>query len=226
MSKMLTLGAIAALSLAATAANATTFVYERGAGTFGGSGGTYSGVTATYNDVSEQLTWEVDDAGMAGAWLVVNGGPNPKVADENEFAIFFMDFVQDRLAVYAYNGQNNANSWIDPGIYLGDYSSSLITGTSQGFSLDATLINSANVQTNGPDWQGASFGDSIGIWFHPVWSLNAIYGTDGSIAEWNFGDQSWLDLSYQNTRRVPEPATLGLFFAGLVGASVLRRRAA
>ncbi|MEO0422281.1 MAG: PEP-CTERM sorting domain-containing protein [Pseudomonadota bacterium] len=223
--------AIAALSLAATAASATTFIYESNNGTFGGSGGSFSNVTAAYNDANERVTWTVESgvrngSQMAGAWLVLNDGPNPKQADVNELAIFYMDFVNDRLAVYAYNGQNNANSWLNPGVYLGDYSSNLInSGATQGFSLDASMINDPNpaVPNDGDGWRGVGFGASIGVWFHPVWDLNAAYNADGSINQWSFNRQSWLDFSNRQTR-VSEPGQLALFGLGLLGLGALRRR--
>ncbi|MEM9384426.1 MAG: PEP-CTERM sorting domain-containing protein [Pseudomonadota bacterium] len=231
--KLSTIGkgaAIAALSLAATSASAT-FIYQSNGGTFGGSGGSFSSITATYNEISEQVSWRVDSgirngSQMAGAWLVLNDGPNPKTADVNELAIFYMDFVNDRLAVYAYNGQNNANSWFNPAVYLGDYSANLIDdGITQGFSLDATAINDPNpaVPNDGDGWRGVGFGASIGVWFHPVWDLDALYDANGQITQWDFDRQSWLDFSNRQTR-VSEPGQLALFGIGLLGLGALRRR--
>ncbi len=224
--------AVAALTLAAGAASAAVFQYTNTGGSFGGSGGSFSGITATYNTTSEQVSWVVESGTrngslMTGAWLVLNDGPNPKSADVNELAIFYMDFVNDRLAVYAYNGQNNADSWMNPGVFLGDYSGGLInSGASQGFSLDATNINDPDpaVPNDGDGWQGVGFGASIGVWFHPVWDLDASYETTGEIARWDFHRQSWLDFSFGDTTMMSEPGQLALLGLGLLGLAASRRR--
>ncbi|MEO0421382.1 MAG: hypothetical protein AAF184_03540 [Pseudomonadota bacterium] len=89
--------------LAAGSASAALFTYDNNGGTFG-NGGSFSNITSTYDGASEQLTWVVSDASrnglsMDGAWLVLSDGPNPKRADVNELAIFYMDFVNNRMAV-------------------------------------------------------------------------------------------------------------------------------
>ncbi|MEO0973750.1 MAG: hypothetical protein AAFX85_11700 [Pseudomonadota bacterium] len=216
-------------AFAASTASAATFIYENTGGTFG-NGGSFSNVTSTYDAASEQLTWLVDNGQrggdiMDGAWLVLSDGPNPKRADVNELAIFYLDFTTNRMAAYAYNGLNNSNSWLTPGVFLGDYSSGVVnSGTTRGFSIDASAINAATVPNSGSGWQGTGFGSQIGIWFHPVFGLNAGYNADGSLNQWDFAAQTWLDLNAVNTVSVDEPALLGLMGLGLLVMSGFARR--
>ncbi|MEM9388107.1 MAG: PEP-CTERM sorting domain-containing protein [Pseudomonadota bacterium] len=229
MRMMLCAAALSAAGLlAAGSASATIFNYDNDGGTFG-NGGSFSNISSSYNDASERLTWVVDDAtrggaSMDGAWLVLSDGPNPKRADVNELAIFYMDFVNDRMAVYAYNGLNDSDSWRNPAVFLGDYSGGIInTGTSKGFSINAGPINSFPVPNDGDGWEGARFGANIGIWFHPVFGLNAGYNGDGSLNEWSFSAQTWLDINGGHTT-VDEPSMLVLMGAGFLMLGFARRR--
>ena len=179
-----------------------------------------------------RFSWEVDYSGGTpdGFWLVISDGPNPK-NNPLEYSIFYGDYSSGNLAAYAYNGVNNAGSWMALP-FLGDYSSSTYNNGSDvfGFSLDATAINSAAL---GPDWDGIQFGSNIGIWFHPSYNLTSSFNPDGSIQSFSPRYNAWYDTNYDgdcgtNDRgcitKVPEPTTFALMGLGLLGLGAFRQK--
>ena len=160
--------------------------------------------------------------------------------------------VTPRVTVYNYNGINGASSYMDgspdAGVQTPDRIwSSLSTagtspvsqmyasdsGTTRRFYLemDASIIQNhvpLYPSAQGDEWTGVAFAEKIGIWFHPVRGLNAQYGTDPSLASynwltnWTIQGQSWLDSQNFNTQLIPAPGSIALLaISGLVG---LRRR--
>ncbi|MFT4798936.1 MAG: hypothetical protein ACI9W1_002373, partial [Candidatus Azotimanducaceae bacterium] len=113
---------LSSLLLISSHASATIFEYEDLNANNGGIADKLSTVSATFNDVTDDFTWDVtfnqDPTSIDGFWLVINNGPNPKSSDVNELAIMYGDMDTGVLTTYAYNGQNNANSIINPGILL------------------------------------------------------------------------------------------------------------
>jgi len=233
MNSWLKVSLLGSTLLAAPAAMATTYSFETGPGHFG-NGGSYDSISTSYNDWTNVLTWEVDNAvkngqEMDGFWLVVNDGPdNPKGTDG--LAIFYADFVDtdgagtnDNIGLWAfeYNGQNNPNSYASTA-YLGSFMSALVdTGTTRGFSLDVSGIYSMIAATQ-------PYGAELGVWFHPTFGYQSRVDANGRLIDWSGGTQSWYDKANLQTTittaSVPEPATLGLVLLGAAGLMSARRR--
>ena len=197
---------------------ADVFTFEDLAASNGGISDKLDSVTGTFNDVTNQFTWDVefnaDPTDVDGFWLVVNNGPNPKSSDVNELAIMYGDLNANILTTYVYNGLNNANSWDTPGIYL---QSDTITSDSNSFSidLDATAINAWGGAP--PEYTGIAFDENIGIWFHI--STGSDFDYVGDLLDgYSWNSQGWYDKeNLTTTVSAPEPATLSLLLLGIAG---------
>ena len=144
------------------------------------------------------------DQGKDGFWLVVTDGDNPK-GDGSTNAILYGDIANNKITAYTYNGENNANSY-DSGTYLGTYDNAFSSGGTHPtygyemtmFSLDVAGINNAF----GPEFDGVTLGDKAGIWFHQSAGSEFTYGTDGSITDYAFDSQMWLDRGGDDARQL------------------------
>lgn len=214
-----------------TSASATIYQFEDLNANNGGFADRLDTVTSTYNDVTQQFTWDVtfnnNPTDVDGFWLVVNNGPNPKSADVNELAIIYGDLDTGVASTYVYNGQNNANSILNPAVLL---QTDLFSVASDGFSLsiDASGVN-AYSGWDAPDpggINGIGFDDQIGIWFHIA--TGSSFGSNGSgdITSFQFGSQGWYDRANLTTVQVPAPASGLLMLLGLAGLIAGRRRSA
>ncbi len=201
------------------------------------SGGEIHNITTSYSTTTETFSWDytIDDIND-GFWLVVSDGPNPKSASMNEYAIFYGDLNNNTLSAYQYNGANNSVSWNSPGNLLDQWSGALTTtdngnGTeTTSFSVDVSGINSQNL---GAEWDGAQFGEKIGIWFHPSKGSNFSYNGNGEITGYTHGGAGWHDSSNRTTTEepldpteIPAPSALFLLGLGLLGMTYARRNKA
>ncbi len=195
--------------------------------------GSYDSINTTFNDVTDEFTFSADftNKGNAidGGWVVISDGPNPKKHDK-EFAILYLDAVNDRVTAYAYNGQNNANSFRTNEL-LGSWEGIMNYENESGkssfnFSIDATEINART--DIGNNWKGLTFGEQVGIWFHAGRNTNVTYDSNtGDVT--SFSSQAkWYDTIALDTEVVPEavPEPTALLGLGLVGGAfaVSRRR--
>jgi len=219
---------LSSLLLIASHASATIFEFEDLNANNGGIADELSTVNATFNDATNDFTWDVtfndDPTTVDGFWLVVNNGPNPKSSNVNELAIMYGDMDTGVLTTYAYNGQNNSNSIINPGILL-QTDTFAVTDNSISIDIDATAINAWNAPATAPDYTGIAFDQKIGIWFHI--SKNSTFGYDalGEVIEsYGYGAQGWYDKADLNTITVPAPASLLLLGLGLIGFGSARKR--
>ncbi len=201
--------------------------------------GDHTNITTTYNNNTNLLTWsstftknaltEGNSGDLAeGAWLVLSDGENPK-NNVDEYAIFYLDGLTNKVSIYNYDGINSANSYLG-GKFLG---STALQVTNSGnsrtfeFAYDATALNNDINGLFGDEWEGATFGDNIGVWFHGASRLQTAYNSDGSLAKFRPGVAGWYDVDNEVATSVPEPgsvAALGLF--AVAAATKMRQRLA
>lgn len=160
------------------------------------------GVWNAYDSENEAYGMKFrSDQGKDGFWLVVTPGGGPK-GDGNSSAILYGDIKNNRITAYTYNGENSSNSYED-GVFLGSYEGVFSSGGSHSkygydmsmFSLDVSDINNAL----GEDFTGVALGDQAGIWFHQSAGSDFTYNEDGSIADYVFDSQMFLDREYKAT---------------------------
>ena len=223
-------------------AHAKTYSFEDnnpGGGVGNDDGGDITFFSSSYDSDSEVLSWQsnliLSNRRLADAfWLVLSDGPDPMV-DRNEYAIFYGDSYTGNLSAYVYNGVNSGSSWNTPGEFIQTFGGAVEGDTSEAgkvsysFSIDASSINSYQPTTPGiNDWDGSQFGESIGIWYHPVVLDNAPeYNADGSLSSFPEIISGFYDAFDQGTTTVsniPEPGTLALTSLGLIGMFASRRR--
>jgi len=161
------------------------------------------GVWTGYNtDTSTYGVKFRDDGDKDGFWLVVSDGGNPKT-HENELAILYGDRAANRITAYAYDGQNNANSYQN-GTLLGTYDNVFAEAGQHPtlgydltmFTLDVSEIN--NAFTN-EGWDGIQIGEQAGIWFHQSAGSDFQYDDFGSIVNYSYTDQMYLDQAFDTT---------------------------
>lgn len=243
---------IAATAFAASSASASVRVWdwERGdPGTSGlnDSGGTFKSIFASFDSVSNHLTWTMtfSDQVTKGFSLALNNGPNPK-GHAGELALLYGDFRDGNdivLTAYAYNGQNNLTSWKDGnGVVSGDQTPDAMKGLNDrstwvldaskidhmdgsrtlSFTIDATdLINHTPMYPDNVDpWYGIGFGEKLGLWLHPFRTFNPTYNDSGLITSLSTGSQGWFDGANFDT--IPTPGSVALM--GLSGLLTLGRK--
>lgn len=222
--------------VASSQASATIFTYDITNPPGSDGAGDVTAFSTSYNDVTQQLSWSSTVAESSGNladgfWLVLSDGPNPK-DNVNEYAIFYGDSHTGNLTSYVYNGANSSSSWSTPGELIQSFAGGLSFDSSVAgentfsFSIDASFINAYVPTTPGTnDWDGASFGESIGIWYHPaLFGANPTYNPDGSLASFPVAKGSWYDTSDRDTTTVPAPAIPLLLITGLIGMIAIKRR--
>ncbi len=161
------------------------------------------GVWNSYDDVNQTYSMKFKDDGTKdGFWLVVSSGMNPKT-NANEYAVLYGDRETNRITAYNYNGRNNPNSYRN-GTLLGTFDNAFVDGGKHDrygydmtmFSIDVGAINSA---FSDADWDGVQLGEQAGIWFHQTAGTDITYNADGSISNFGFDSQMWLDSAFETT---------------------------
>lgn len=240
-------GLLLALGLAsAPSAHATIYSYNIDNPDGSANAGDITNFSTSYNDVTQMLTWsstiERHNGHLAdGFWFVLSDGPNPK-SNVDEYAIFYGDGYTGNLTSYVYNGANSSNSWNTPGQFIQSFAGAVnvafdatdFTDSNEvtfSLSIDISDINAFDLDNDGdlmdqPDWDGASYADKIGIWYHPLVfnSTGATYNNDGSLNTFGVARNGWYDTSGRNTTTVPAPAVALLTLTGLAGIVGIRRR--
>lgn len=238
MKKSAAIVAMAGLCLSGMA-SATVYSYSVDNPSGSTGAGDITRFSATYDDVSENLSWSTtirEQNGFLadGFWLVLSDGENPK-NDVNEYAILYGDIASGNISAYAYNGVNSASSWQTPGDHIEtlvgilSVDDSVANQRTFGFSLDGTNINAHDPDNSlvaTDDWDGVSFGPKIGIWFHAVVfdGLGAAYDLQNKLTSFDYSRQSWYDTSMKDTSVVPVPAAVWLFGSALLGLAGFSRR--
>lgn len=199
-------------------------------GTFDGvnpAGGEVTRIRTVYNETEQTFAYSYDVSKSPSNrqndafWLVVSDGPDPKY-DTDEYAILFGDLDTQRLTAYVYSGANSSDSWHSPGILLESYDVGTIdiapgapgTGSKTvSFEIDVAGINSYSAD---PEWDGITFGESVGIWFHPTAKTNIKYDANGAITKFKTNRAGYYDGKDIEVRQVPEPTALSLAGLGLL----------
>ncbi|NEO86761.1 MAG: hypothetical protein F6J87_21260, partial [Spirulina sp. SIO3F2] len=176
--------------------------------------GVHEFIQTTYNQQTEALSWTsaFSNSIVNGGWLVISDGPNPKKHDQ-EFAIFYLDGLNNKLTAYAYNGQNNSKSW-QTNPFLQSWDNALTFtddgngNTALSFSIDASAINDRN--DLGAAWQGIGFGEEVGIWFHAANIKTLQYDANDHLTAVKWGKAGWYDTGALDTEdvQIPEPGTI------------------
>jgi len=155
-----------------------------------------AGVWNAYDTENEAYAMKFRaDQGKDGFWLVVTDGNNPK-GDGSSHAILYGDFKNNRITAYAYDGRNSSESYQN-GDLLGTFENAFTPGGIEPefgyeltmFSLDVSEINGLL----GDNFEGVSLGEKAGIWFHQSAGSNFEYDADGSIVQYTFDNQMFLD---------------------------------
>lgn len=183
-----------------------------------------------------------------GFWLAISDGPNPKKTSDTELAILYGDFKNERLTAYRYDGKKKGKSFMTPGDKLAEFNNVFDVDSSAfkddgivEFEINVTAINMMNF---GSEWQGISFDEKIGVWFHFSDDLMVEYSSDGKdLTKFKLNHQGWIDFEKRHSTpkepcvsfpggkgcdpvEVSEPGTLALIGLGLVGLAASRRRKA
>ena len=215
-------------------ASAQTYSYERENYTTSSSISVIDEFSVTYNQSSETLQLDVSYANDRpdGFWVVLSDGENPR-ANADEYAIFYFDATTDTpvVSAHVYDGTNTPSSFStrplldsnfnNPASNLsGSVSQSANGGDAFSLTVNASAINAANL---GPDWDGAQFGENIGVWFHTFTiDGSTAYNLNGGLSSLPIQQRNFLDVANGNTDLVPEPSSSLLL--GLSGMLVLLRR--
>lgn len=207
-------------------------------------GGKITSLSLDYNETTEQLSFSSTivrhNGHLAdGFWLVLSDGENPK-SNVDEYAIFYGDGKSGNLTSYIYDGVNSSNSWLTTAFIEGFSNGLDVVETADEitFSFDIDITN-INAFLNDPEWDGASFAEKVGIWYHPTeFTSDPTYNQDGSLASFNRGSAGWYDTSNRiatktitqvpgtgNNNNVPEPSVIWLMMTGLIGLFGVRRKA-
>ena len=211
--------------------------------------GALTSIQTSYDTQTRDFAWNHTVADVTpsqasdGFWLVVSSGPNPKT-HAGEYAIFYGDAANNKVTAYEYSGQNNAESWQNPGNHLGSWQMDVTRNAADNastfaFGLDATALNSsytgACTEANGECdnngttwteslWQGVAFGEQLGYWMHPFVGSQFSYDAENNITSFQFEQQGWYDHGNRTTTAISEPTSLSLLALALGFGLALKRR--
>jgi len=166
-------------------------------------------------------------------WLVVSDsvGGNPK-GEIGEYIIFYGCQFSSFASMYVYNGENSVNSYkkaattYGPPIHLGTVAMTVTQNgplTRYQFSLNHDQVHQLGLQqltirqndgydvTNLDRWDGASFDDNIGVWFHTSGNVNGnpsdqcAFNAEGEVTKFATSGNFWLDFANKPTIQTQSP---------------------
>ena len=157
----------------------------------------------------------------------MNDGPIPRQT-VLEQVVFYLDGSKKKVFAYVYDGNKKAQSW-ETTDFL-DSTDLIVDDTIEDertfrFDFNMKRIN-AMTDTFGSDWEGTSFDDKIGVWYHGVDNLVTDHDNDdGSLSKFSFKNRTIFDIAMQNTTKsVPEPATAAALGMIVAAATFTKRR--
>lgn len=234
--------AFTGLAIAITGAPATAATFSYNATDIdvkNENAGKFKHISTTYDDESDLFSWSstfsrAPKGTLAeAAWLVVNNGPNPR-KNSTENVIFYMDGIKGQVSAYNYNGKKGAKSYLSSDLIATTHLDVDDSGDERtlSFNLDMTDINGMT-DKYGSDWQGTSFDEKIGIWFHGLDNTSIDYDKNGRLTDFSFKgrSRSVLDIADEHTNgseSVPEPGTAAAIGMTVAAAAFtkLRKRSA
>jgi len=221
--------------LLSTTAFAAVFTHEVSNPNGSARAGDITNFMVQYDDYTEQLlgTFTINENERRGtlantSWMVLSGGANPK-GNEDDLAILFMDYDSGTTWAYEYNGENDPSSYQTNSL-IGTYENSLSSTISSSTRTVTFDLDVSEIQAHGsdnPDWTGASFGENIGVWYHPA--VGSFESDESGLISYAVSDAGYYDVGNRNTvHEVPEISSSSaisslLLLLGL-GALVRNRR--
>lgn len=247
---------VLAVALAAAQSQASLYSWQwaPGVGTLNNGGGTLKAIDASFDTLTNTLTWYArfdhvpgyPTKKTDGFHLVLSPGPNPK-GHSGELAIFYFDATASapKMTVYGYNGQNADTSWKDgsqlPNTQAPDKIKSSLLDNSWIYDLKKQT-NGDGTRTLGFSINAASINSHIPLWPGPdgpaEWTGAEFFNKIGVWFHWYSGStfqyqDGWIKgLSHEksgyldgnNFRTVPEPCSVAAILAGAAGLIFKRRK--
>lgn len=162
---------------------------------FGGYGTSINGFSATFTDgatdsLNVRVLMGMEHVGNDGFWMVLNDGPNiagTSIGQAGNAAILYGNVATGQVIAYQYNGSHGRESFSvenAAGATPVIFNNAISQFTQNGqmgfqFTIDVTNVNNAarvnalGWGVNSASWDGVSFGQNIGIWYHPIATLTA-----------------------------------------------------
>jgi len=191
---------------------------------FGTSTGNHSGLNGVQPQVSNTFNGTIDD----GAISLASGsdGNTTTLANYSTLTIAFDDAAL--INFFTMGDVDRGSAWEDfvaVEAFLDDAAVGVTYSTAGPIHETTTYLGLAGVRGANVNVEGDSDDANIGVNFDGAVDVVRIFYLQGPQAPGNSQHGIWLrDIGYNSVGEVPEPGTVALFGAGLVGLALMRRR--